>query len=284
MKRKLLFILTSLFLCFGSYSQVKFHANNLTYQINEDSAGVSVHTFDFNAKTLYPKHEWEGKWIWLNKDKFPDYQYTNSNWIKNKEGNNKHYRALYRKKVHLDSLSNSAILFTSGDVLFNLYINDSLVCHGPVNIGGDYFDKNPPAYWYYSSCDIEKYLKKGDNIIVAEVFSWAFELSEVTSTHGRFLCDVSLDGEKPTIFTDQSWKCSVDTSFNYKNGRLIFNANNESGGWKELRYDDRQWSNASEKESVKPGLLFQNNMPDPIRYYFNPQNINILSLNPREKN
>ena len=87
-------------------------------------------------------------------------------------------------------------------------------------------------------------------------------------------------------FSDDEVKDKIDyyKIFLKKNGRLIFNANNESGGWKELRYDDRQWSNASEKESVKPGLLFQNNMPDPIRYYFNPQNINILSLNPREKN
>jgi len=260
----------------GIQAQVKQHANNINYQIVKDSTGISVCPFYFNPRSLYPKKQWEGKWIWLNQLKYPEYQFTNSTWIENKNGNNRTYKSFFRKKFDLKNLPDKAILFASGDVSFNLYINDSLVCHGPVNIGGDYFDKTPPAYWYFSSYDVKPYLRQGENVIAAEVYSWAFELSEVTSTNGRFLCDLSLDGDKPEIFTDHSWKCALDTCYSTDNERLVFNANNEPARWKKINFNDQHWAEASEKAPVNSAMLFQNDIPSVINVPISPQKISVL--------
>jgi len=277
MKIRIVLVVMLFLNCLEIQAQVKKHSNNIKYQIVKDTSGISVSPFNFNPRTLYPKKQWEGKWIWLNQLQYPEYQFTHSAWMKNKNGINRTYRSLFRKKFDLKKLPASAILFATGDVSFNLYINDSLVCHGPVNIGGDYFDKTPPAYWYYSSYEVQPYLRQGENVIAVEVYSWAFELSEVTSTNGRFLCDLSLDGDKPVIFTDHSWKCALDTSYSIDKDHLVFNANKEPARWKKINFNDHDWVEASEKAPVHSSVLFQNEIPEVIHVPITPQKISILS-------
>jgi alpha-L-rhamnosidase len=222
------------------------------------------------------KTTWQGRWIWLNQKTYRTYTHTGTTWIKNKDGDKGPYRALFRKSFTLTDLPHKAICFVTGDVSFRLYVNGSFVCKGPVNIGSDYVDSTPPAYWYYTAYDIRPFLKKGRNTIAAEVFGQGLEASETTSSYGRFLCEVSFDGHL-SFCTNSTWRCSLDSSFRRGALGLQFDAGLEQAGWKNSGFDDSRWKTASEKGTPDPSFLFPNKIPLPVRKKWRAVSANVPS-------
>ncbi len=70
---------------------------------------------------------------------------------------------LFRKNFLLDSLPDSFIIYISADNRYRLYVNGRFVCRGPAE--GDLF------HWRYEKLNIAPYLKKGKNILAAEVIN-----------------------------------------------------------------------------------------------------------------
>jgi alpha-L-rhamnosidase len=269
MTRKYFALLLLLFAYSLVLAQVK-HANNVQYRVVTNSSGIHVRPFRFLIPQLYKDDNWRGKWIWLNKAAFPGYQRTSTLWLPDTSTGHKNYQALFRKAFRVATMPSSAVLFISGDAMFQVFVNGRQVGRGPVNIGSDYADNHSPDYWYYSSFDIRPYLKKGKNIIAAKVYSTTFEISATTSTKGQFICDLSLNDQPAVAYTDDSWKCNLDTSYNDNGPLLIYDANKEIKDWKEITYDDSQWAGATVNAAADTKKLFISQIPVPLDTFLNP--------------
>ncbi|MDP9079995.1 MAG: alpha-L-rhamnosidase N-terminal domain-containing protein [Bacteroidota bacterium] len=270
MIKKHLILLPTLFYCAFATAQLRTQTNNPIYNVISDSSGIHVPYFDFSINRLVKNKRWNGKWIWLNQARFAGYQKTNTLWLPDTSSNAVPYQALFRKKITLGSFPGTAVLFISGDVLYNVYVNGRFVGRGPVNIGSDYADKRSPGYWYYSSFDVKPFLKKGENIIAVNVFASAFEISATTSSRGRFICDLSLNNQPAALSTDGTWKCNLDTSFNNKGRILTYDANKAIQGWRNAGYDDSGWALASVVPKAGGKPLLNSQIPVPINLPLNP--------------
>jgi len=233
--------------------------------ITADSPGIYSSQLAFTPERLYPKTNWRGLWIWLNKKQFPKFQNTRSEWIHENLPPNR-YTALFRKKFDLDKIPSHAILCITGDVSFRIYLNGQFICQGPPNIGSDYEDHAPPQHWFFTIHDVKKHLCVGKNVIAAELYSFNLSLSETTSGRGRFLCDLDFGLNQTIVSTDTTWKCQRDSCLTVKEGGLIYNAIREISGWRDIHFDDRPWPNASIQDSVKSSYLVMSQIPIPTRY------------------
>ncbi len=264
MVKKYLILLNALLFCLNATAQVGNLTNNTGYQVIADSSGIHAPYFSFSPNSLSRNKHWKGKWIWLNQARFAGYQKTNTLWLPDTASGAVPYQALFRKTMDIAGTPSSAVLFISGDVMFNVYVNDRFVGRGPANIGSDYADNHSPDYWYYSTFDVKPYLKKGKNIIAVAVFASAFEISATTSSRGRFICDLALDNQQAVISTDETWKCNLDTSFSNGGRLLTYDASKAAEGWRKTGYDDSGWASASAVAIADGNKLFNSQIPVPI--------------------
>ena len=155
--------------------------------ITADSSGISVENFMFSPDQLFPKKNWRGDWIWLNKSRYPDYQETYTTWINN-HTSARRYRALFRKVFDIEEIPSSAILCITADVSFRAFLNGKFICQGPANTGSDYEDHTPPEHWFFSTHELKTQLQPGKNVLAVEVYAFDLALSETTSGTGKFIC------------------------------------------------------------------------------------------------
>ncbi|MCB0748552.1 MAG: hypothetical protein KDC90_13915, partial [Ignavibacteriae bacterium] len=260
-------------------SQNQVLTNDLNYNSIIDSSGIYVDNYQFHPDKLFPKKEWKGNWIWLNKEDYPDHQETFSTWVNNDPKRNKKYRALFRKKFKIDDLPETAILNITADVSFRAYLNNKLVAVGPPNIGSDYEDHNLPAHWFFTSHNILNSLEIGENVLAVEVFSFDLVLSETTSGKGKFICDIDNSLIQTLVATDSTWKCRLDTSYAIIKNFFSFNSNEEPENWTNANFDDEDWSASSIIDKPIAGYLTQSKIPIPFRRKINPKTIILKSNN-----
>jgi hypothetical protein len=274
-----LLLIIYLLLAFNkSYSQNRpeKYANNLPIPVVHNSSGIYAGQYSFSKDNLYTKAQWKGQWIWLDSSQFPSYQRTHTWWI-NDKSDDAPYCALFRKQFNINHIFPKAVLFITGDVKFQVYINGFFAGEGPVNIGSDNSDTTAPAYWYYSSFDVHKWLKKGTNVIAVKVFSWGVEASDVTSSFGRLLCDIQ-NGGNIIAATDTTWKTNIDTCYSYESKYLQYDASKVLVGWNAIKFDDGKWHNAAIQHSATGTKLYQNNIPELINYPVQPLKISAGTL------
>ena len=90
------------------------------------------------------------KWIWLPADLYPDRQTTHIHAFHLDE--TAHYTvAEFKKKYTLSGEVEKIILRFSGDTLYQLYLNDSLLATGPVTTGGDFYHNEVPRNIFYAT-------------------------------------------------------------------------------------------------------------------------------------
>jgi alpha-L-rhamnosidase len=271
MIKRYLVLLLLAFCRLFSIAQTKQQANNPVYQVIADSSGIHTLPFKFSPTQLATNNNWRGQWIWLSKSIFPKYQKTSTLWLPDASAGNTMYQALFRGKLNINNTPSSALLYISGDVLYNVFVNGYFAGRGPVNIGSDYADEKKPEYWYYSVFDVRPYLKKGKNIIAVKVFSTAFEISATTSSFGRFICDLSLNHQQAILSSNNTWKGNVDTSFNNRGGMMFFDAGKEPDGWQTLSYDDSAWPTASISAAADAKNFYNSEVPVPISLPVKPK-------------
>lgn len=92
------------------------------------------------------RHEWEAFWITHPTASVFDYGVFH-----------------FRNNFEVENLTDSTIVFVSADNRYRLFVNGTEVAHGPA--------RGTLKHWRYETLNISKYLKKGKNLIAAEVFN-----------------------------------------------------------------------------------------------------------------
>ncbi|MDT0648001.1 alpha-L-rhamnosidase C-terminal domain-containing protein [Zunongwangia sp. F260] len=157
----------------------------------------------------------------------------------------------YRKKFRLDSVSGSFVVHTSADNRYRLYVNSSLVSWGPAV--GDLANYN------YETIDIAPFLKKGENIVSAQVWNKGKYRGERQISHQTAFILQGAKELEQIINSDRSWKVTRDEGYEFlKMTREIVGGGYIAGGtesldgglhpwgWKTLNFDDSEWENAKE--------------------------------------
>ncbi len=150
---------------------------------------------------------------------------------------------LFRKTLNLEAVPQRFEVRVSADNRYKLYINGVLASLGPAL--GDI------KHWNYETVDLAPFLKKGDNIISAEVWNEG-NLKPVSQFSYRtgFILQ-GTNAETKALNTNESWRCTEDKSYTpiVQNiqGYYAAGAGDKIDmklavkGWKLEGFDDSNW-------------------------------------------
>jgi len=184
----------------------------------------------------------------------------NSQWITHPHiDKTAHHLIHFRKPFELTEPPEQCIVHLSGDNRYRLYVNGTEVVYGP--------QLADIRHWRYETVDLAPFLKKGKNIIAAEVMNWGVERSYgIISFKTGFLLQGHSSGEAfLNTGADNGWKVLkneglYEKTVYWRGGSEIvggFYAANPTDsivaaqypwGWRDLNYDDRHW--------VRPEAIF----------------------------
>lgn len=157
-----------------------------------------------------------------------------------------------RNRVNLEEVPKEFVVHVTGDNRYRLFVNGQEVCYGPQL--GDI------RHWRYETIDLAPYLRKGENIISAEVMNWGVERSYgIISFKTAFL--LQGNGPDETLLNtgyNSTWKVLKNKGMHEKTvfwrggGEIVggFYASNPTDsivaagypwGWKKVNYDDNDW-------------------------------------------
>jgi alpha-L-rhamnosidase len=212
-----------------------------------------------NTKLINPillKEQWKAKWI-----TYPEISGT------------EYGVYLFRKNFTLDTEDKYFIVHVSADNRYKLYVNGQYVGNGPAR--GDLMK------WYFETIDLAPYLKKGENVIAAEVWNYAEYRPLAQFTYQtRFIIQGNSSTEN-VVNSDSTWMALRDTAYSpikidinqyYVVGPgEKFICENHPWGWKDTEFKTIGWTHAKEAEPGKPVRSYS--------YYGEPSP---LTLYPRE--
>ncbi len=162
----------------------------------------------------------------------------------------------FRRNFEIDKVPEQLLVHTSGDTIYQLFVNGKKVSYGPQT--GDL------RHWYYETTDIAPYLVKGDNVIAAKVLNYgshppdarltvqtAFLLCADDSEH-RFLN--TGNGEWKT-YTNETYKPNIVDSSQVRGyygggSREIVDGRLYPWGWQARQYDDSHWQKGLRVETA----------------------------------
>jgi len=179
---------------------------------------------------------------------------------------------LFRKDFTLNMEPKQFIIHVSADNRYKLYVNEKQVCNGPAR--GDLLK------WYFESVDIASYLKKGRNVITAEVWNFAeFRPPAQFSSKTGFILQGNTSAEN-VINTDSSWRVFRDVAYSPHNALDFyiigpgekFNSELHPWNWMQGDFDNSTWSKCKELEQGKP-LNCLGVWGGPSRYVLYPREI-----------
>lgn len=195
----------------------------------------------------------------------------NTNWIWGADWQRDQEKAqvgLFRKKFFVEDVQQDFIIQISAESRYKLYVNEKLVSIGPA--------KGDREVWFLDEVNIKGMLKKGENILAAEVLhypvnGWGNHSIFRTITPGLYIQEKS--GQ---ITADETWKCFLVRDFRivsefpwYSQLQILEKKRGDAQltGWKKSVYDDSKWDNAScyKKDQisrlVSPGNLQKRQIP-----------------------
>jgi alpha-L-rhamnosidase len=158
---------------------------------------------------------------------------------------------LFRKDFTMDSEPKQFIVHVSADNRYKLYVNGKQVCNGPAR--GDLLK------WYFESVDIASFLKKGKNVITAQVWNFAEHRpgAQVSSMTG-FILQGNTDAES-FINTNNSWLVFRDLAYSPIVGQLCIIGPEEKldselhpWNWMQPDFDCSGWNKSGEMEKGRP--------------------------------
>jgi len=111
----------------------------------------------------------------------------------------------FRREVNIDKAPQQFIVHVSGDNLYRLYVNGSMVCSGPA--------RSDPAHWNYETVDIAAFLRPGRNVITATVWNFAdFRAYAQTSYETGFILQGNSEREF-MVNTGRDWEGIMNPSY-----------------------------------------------------------------------
>ncbi len=177
----------------------------------------------------------------------------NSQWITHPDIDKAAYGLIhFRNSFILQSVPEKFVVHISGDNRYRLYVNGTEVCYGP--------QLSDMRHWRYETIDLAPFLKKGKNIVAAEVINWGIERSYgIISFKTGFLMQGNTNNEKIINTNNKGqWKVSENkgmfekTVFWRGGGEIVggFYASNPTDsvvasqypwGWQLTEFDDSNW-------------------------------------------
>jgi hypothetical protein len=157
----------------------------------------------------------------------------------------------FRKHLHLDAKPDSFFVHVSADNRYRLFVNGEMVLWGPAV--GDL------SNWNYESMDIASYLKKGKNILAAQVWNFGSNAGARQISHKTaFILQGETEKER-IANTNNSWLVKKDDGyFSIRISRAIagggyiagatdsIDGRNHPWGWEQMCYNDTDWRPAKE--------------------------------------
>lgn len=154
------------------------------------------------------------KWIWLPKDKYPQFQTTVYSGFNDKKNGN-YTVAEFKKTYFFDKEIASAKLRFSADTSLQLYCNDKFTATGPASVGGDFaFNDNPRPNYYSTQTVI--FPKSKSLSFFARVKMMPTRICEYSKGHGGFMLAglvIFTDGTKTIITTDKTWQVRKNNAY-----------------------------------------------------------------------
>jgi alpha-L-rhamnosidase len=141
-----------------------------------------------NIPSVYLQKIWSAKWINVPQTKPNAYGIY-----------------LFRKQFDLKDVPKSFPIYVSADNRYKLFVNEKLVGLGPA--------KGDIAHWNYDILDIAPYLKQGQNTVAAKVWNEADARPEFQFSVKTGLVVQGSSTESQVVNTDNSWKCTQDSSY-----------------------------------------------------------------------
>ncbi len=142
---------------------------------------------------------------------------------------------LFRAVFTLPARHGRVQAYVSGDDWYRLFINGRQVCVGPA--------QGYPFHYYYNAVDVSEYVRKGENLIAAEVLYNGIQNRAACSADGRmgFICEIA-DGRAVYAATDERWltarmRCWMPAGLAGMETQTldILDAARYDGGWKSER-------------------------------------------------
>jgi alpha-L-rhamnosidase len=187
----------------------------------------------------------------------------------------------FRKAFQVAARPASFVIHVTADNRYQLLVNGERAALGPAR--GDL------NHWRYETVDIARYLRPGKNVLAAVVWNFGelAPMAQVTNKTGFLLQG---DGREERIAdTNQSWKCTRDTSYaplpvtnEEVRGYFVAGPGEQVDGklypwgWESLDYDDSSWSAAL---ALGPGSP-RDASDGPNRWMLVPRAIPMMELSP----
>ncbi len=177
------------------------------------------------------KHSWKAQWITHPTASTLDYGVF-----------------IFRKTFTLASVPEPFTIYVSADNRYRLYVNGKYVCSGP--------SRGDLLHWRYETLDLSPYMKKGKNVIAAEVVNFGeFRPAKQITFQTAFILqgDKSLPADIDTRM-ENGWKVMKNAAFS----DIPFVSDSVGGyyaagpgdmvdgtkypwGWQETDFDESQW-------------------------------------------
>lgn len=175
------------------------------------------------------------------------YNKWEAEWISVPESNPTGYGVYYfRKHIELSKVPNTYPVYVSADNRYKLVVNGQQVSLGPAR--GDL------NHWNYETVDLAPFLRKGSNVIAAQVWNEGELRSEGQISFRTAFILQGVTSEAQVINTNETWKCIQDSS--YSPIPVIMDTYYVAGpgehvemmknikDWKSLSIQDSNWKNA----------------------------------------
>ncbi len=155
---------------------------------------------------------------------------------------------LFRKMFEVKGVAKEMSVYVSGDNHYKLYVNGQLASLGP--------DRSDVTHWNYDIVNIAPYVKKGQNVIAAQVWNEGeWRATANTSYQTGFILQ-PVNSDLKAIATGKSWRCTKDEGYKplpqktmpplvTGPGELVEMAQVQKD-WLSVDYDDSQWQSAVE--------------------------------------
>ncbi len=169
----------------------------------------------------------------------------------------KNYWLCFRKAFIVRGVL-SATLYISADSRYTVYINGNMVGRGP----GRYW----PFAIDFDTYDVSQVLLESENILAVEVNHYGTSTSQYIHQPGGLFAQLDMvvsPGQKQTVCSDETFKCSLCAAFSTNTSRVnvsqpyveAYDAQKMDTRWKFAGYDDSAWQpcvlaqNAHEKKA-----------------------------------
>ncbi|GET28483.1 alpha-L-rhamnosidase C-terminal domain-containing protein [Prolixibacter sp. SD074] len=163
----------------------------------------------------------------------------------------------FRKSFDLTDVPEKFVVHISGDNRYRFFVNGQTVCEGP--------SRGDIEHWHFEPADIAPYLRKGKNVLAAEV--WNFGLKRPVAQFSLMTAFI-LQGnssKEEMVNTNSSWKVMQDTAYRPGEdpGKLlhayivvgptdVVDGSEYPWGWENVDYDDSVWKQASQLNNGQP--------------------------------